>query len=63
MPEINSKKIEPYCQKIIDALSKHGSSSVTPFRKAAEIIQSFGDISSDRLKRQSVLDEMIKKIK
>lgn len=63
MPDINSKKIEPYCQKIIDALSKHGSTSVTPFKKAAEIIQSFGDISSDRLKRQAVLDEMIKKIK
>lgn len=63
MPDINSKKIEPYCQKIIDALSKHGAIAVTPFKKAAEIVQSLGDISSDRLKRQAVLDEMLKKIK
>jgi hypothetical protein len=62
MPELNSKKIEPYCQKIVDALSKHGASAVNPFRKAVAIIQSMGEISSDKLKRQAVLDEMIKKI-
>lgn len=63
MPEINSKKIEPYCQKIVDALSKHGAASVAPFKKAAEIIEAMGDISSDKLKRQTVLEEMIKNIK
>lgn len=63
MPEFNSKKIEPYCQKIVDALSKHGSTAITPFKKASEIIQSFGEISDDRLKRQTVLEEMLKKVK
>ena len=63
MPDINSKKIDPYCQKIVDALSKHGSSAVTPFKKAAGIIESMGDISSDRLKRQAVLEEMLKNLK
>ena len=63
MPELNSKKIEPYCQKIIDALSKHGATSIEPFRKAVDAIQSMGDISSDGLKRQSVLEEMLKKLK
>jgi regulator of sigma D len=63
MPEINSKKIEPYCQKIVDALSKHGAASVAPFKKAAAIIEAMGDISSDKLKRQTVLEEMIKNIK
>lgn len=63
MPDINSKKIDPYCQKIVDALSKHGSSAITPFKKAAGIIESMGDISSDRLKRQAVLEEMLKNLK
>lgn len=63
MPDINSKKIDPYCQKIVDALSKHGSSAVTPFKKAAGIIESMGDISSDRLKRQAILEEMLKNLK
>ena len=63
MPEINSKKIDAYCQKIIDALSKHGAAAITPFKKAADIVQSMGDISSDRLKRQTVLEEMLKKVK
>lgn len=63
MPEINSKKIEPYCQKIIDTLTKHSSAAVAPFQKAAKIIQSMGEISDDRLKRQNALDEMLKKLK
>lgn len=63
MPELNSKKMEAYCQKVIDALSKHGATAVSPFKKAAAIVQSMGEISSDRLKRQAVLDEMLKKIK
>jgi len=63
MPEINSKKIEPYCQKIIDTLTKHSSAAVAPFQKAARIIQSMGEISDDRLKRQTALDEMLKKLK
>lgn len=63
MPELNSKKIDDYCQKIIDALSKHGDAAVKPFKKAAEIMQSMGDISSDRLKRQTALEEMLKKVK
>jgi hypothetical protein len=61
--EINSKKIEADCQKIINALSKHGVTAVAPFKTASEIIQSMGDISGDKLKRQTVLEDMLKKIK
>lgn len=63
MPELNSRKIEPYCQKIIDALTKHGTAAVAPFQKAAKIIQSMGEISDDRLKRQTALEEMLKRVK
>ena len=56
-------KINEHHQKIIDALSTHGTKAVEPFKKAATIVQSMGEISSDRLKRQAILDEMLKNIK
>ncbi len=62
VPKLNSKKMEAYCKKIIDAFSKHGESVKEPFRKAVAIIQSMDDITDDRLKRQLVMDEMLKKI-
>jgi len=55
--------MDAYCQKIIDALSKHGAAAVTPFKKAASAIALMGDVSSDRLKRQTALDEMLKFVK
>ncbi len=63
MPDLGSKKIDQYCQKIVDALSKHGAAAVTPFKKAAGIIEAMGDVSSDRLKRQTVLEEMLKNLR
>ncbi|MEW6077475.1 MAG: AIPR family protein [Thermodesulfobacteriota bacterium] len=60
MPALNARKIEPYCQKIVDALSKHGTAAITPIKKAVTIVTSLGEISGDRLKRQAVLDEMLK---
>ncbi|MDD5272327.1 MAG: AIPR family protein, partial [Methylovulum sp.] len=62
IPKLNSKHIEPYCQKIIDAFSKSGNSALEPFRQSVEIIDSMGDITDDRLKRQSVMNEMLGKI-
>lgn len=62
IPKLNSKSIEPYCQKIIDAFSKPGSSVLDPFRQAVNIISSMDDITDDRLKRQSVMEEMLGKI-
>lgn len=63
MPEINSKKIDQYCQKIVDVLSTHSDAAIKPFKTAAALIESMGDISSDRLKRQVILEEMLKKLK
>lgn len=62
IPKLNSKNIQSYCQKIIDAFSKSGSSVVDPFRQAVNIIDSMDDITDDRLKRQSVMEEMLGKI-
>ncbi|MCF8070727.1 MAG: AIPR family protein [Desulfobacterales bacterium] len=61
-PNTNSKKIEPYCQKLIDTFSKHSDSATAPFSRAVEIIESLGEITDDRLKRQLVLEEMLSEI-
>ena len=62
MPKLNSKKIEPYCQKIVDAFSKYGDSVIKPFQQAVEVIESMDDISADSLKKQLVLEEMLNKL-
>jgi hypothetical protein len=60
MPEVNSKRIEPYCKKIIDSLSKGGAQSIAVFKQAVDALQSIENLSNDRLKRQVILEEMIK---
>lgn len=60
--KINSKKIEKDCEKIISALAKHGDSVKVPFNKAVTIIQSFPDITDDKLKRQTIMEEMLQKV-
>jgi hypothetical protein len=60
--QINSKRIETDCNKIIQALAKHGDSVKEPFNKAVQIIQSFPDLTDDKLKRQNTMDEMLQKV-
>jgi len=62
VPKLNSKKIEAYCQKIIGAFAKAGSSVLDPFQQAVKIMNSTEDITADRLKRQVVMEEMLSKI-
>lgn len=63
MPGTSSRKFEAYCQKVIDGLAKSGKTLKTPVQKAVNAVLSLGDISGDRLKRQSALDEMLKSLK
>ncbi|WP_204127194.1 AIPR family protein [Pseudomonas ogarae] len=58
-PPLKSKKMDAYCQKIIDKLTKPGEQALAPFKQAVEILNTLGEISDDRLKRQAVLDEML----
>lgn len=62
IPKINSNKMEPYANKLISSFSKHGTSVLDPFQKAVNIVQSFDNLTDDRLKRQAVLEEMLAKI-
>lgn len=58
-PALKSKKMDAYCQKIIDKLTKPGEHALAPFKQAVGILETLGEISDDRLKRQAVLDEML----
>ena len=58
-PALKSRKMEAYCQKIIDTLTKPGEQALAPFKQAVEILETLGEISDDRLKRQVVLEEML----
>lgn len=62
VPKLNSRRMEAYTKKLISAFSKHGPSVLDPFNEAISIIQSFENLTDDRLKRQAVLEEMLAKV-
>lgn len=61
-PEINSKKIQKYCKKIIDVCAKPNDKLVKPFSRAVEIILSVDNLTDDHLKRQTIMEEMLAKV-
>jgi hypothetical protein len=62
MPQLGSRKMDMYAQKIIDKFLHHGTEGTAVFAQAIDIVNSLGEVTNDRLKRQSVLDEMLAKI-
>lgn len=62
MPPMNSKKMDAYAQRIVDRFSHHCAEGTAAFTQAIDIINSLGDVTSDRLKRQIILDEMLEKV-
>ena len=62
IPPLNSKKIDRYCQTIIDAFGRHSEDAVRIFNDAVGLIDTLGDVTNDRLKRLAVLDELLEKI-
>ncbi|WP_218164130.1 AIPR family protein [Chitinophaga sancti] len=62
VPALNSKQIEKECDKIIEMMSSHNDQAVEVFKKALDIINSIGNITEDRLKRQAIFAEMFDKI-
>jgi hypothetical protein len=62
IPKLNSRQIEPYCQKLVDAFCQHGEVAIDSLRQAVDIVQSMGDVTNDRLKRQTIMEEMLAKI-
>lgn len=59
VPPLNSKQGERVAQRIIDVMSQHGPQATDIFNKIVDICQGLGPVSSDRLKRQAILEEML----
>ncbi|MGJ7055639.1 AIPR family protein [Morganella morganii] len=59
---MNSKRMDIYCGKIITAMTKHDDKIKENFNKAVKIVLSIDDITDDRMKRQAILEEMLTKI-
>ena len=51
--------MEQTAQKIIEIMGQHGQPATDIFNKIVGICQSLGDVSSDRLKRQAILAELL----
>jgi hypothetical protein len=62
IPRLNSREIEKYAKGIIDMFSEHSAEGTAVFAQAVQIATDLGQITDDRLKRQSVLDEMLEKV-
>ena len=59
---LNAKEAEKQADEIIGIMAQHGEQATEVFNKVVAIIQSFGEITDDRLKRQAILNEMLEKV-
>lgn len=58
-PNLNSKDIARQSQKVIDVMAKHGEQANKIFSQVALICGALGEVTTDRLKRQAILQEML----
>lgn len=62
IPPLNSRRIDTYCQSIINVFSRHGDQATETFYRAVEFIEQLKEVSNDRLKRQAILEELLDKV-
>lgn len=58
-PSLNSRQVQQQAERIIEVMGQHGQPATDVFDKIVDICQRLGDVSSDRLKRQAILNEML----
>jgi hypothetical protein len=63
IPSLGMKKLDRYCNKILESLVSGGKGSVPIFLKAAQLIESLDDASRDRLKRQAYTTEILNRLR
>ena len=56
---LNSRRMEQQAQKIIEVMGQHGQPATDVFNTIVRICNDLGEVSSDRLKRQAILGEML----
>jgi hypothetical protein len=59
VPPLNSRQVEQAAQRIIGVMGQHGQPATDVFNKIVGICQGVGEVSSDRLKRQAILTDML----
>jgi len=62
LPKTNTKRIDTYCSKIINKFSKHDADVVKIFNQAVNIVTGIDELSDDKMKRQSTIEELLRKI-
>ncbi|WP_434213501.1 AIPR family protein [[Pseudomonas] boreopolis] len=62
IPNLNSKKIDDYAKKIIDVFQVQNEKINEILTRATEAITSLEDLTSDRLRRQTILDELVGRV-
>lgn len=62
IPPLNSRTIEAYCQKIVDVFQVQNE-RISPFvTNASNIIASLPDVFTQRLRRQTSVEELLARI-
>lgn len=56
---LNSRAAEKGAQAVIDVMGQHGARASETFNRIAEICTGLGEVTTDRLKRQAILQEML----
>ncbi|QWG20412.1 AIPR family protein [Bradyrhizobium sediminis] len=59
VPLLNSRQLQQASDRIIEVMGQHGQPATDVFDKIVDICHRLGDVSSDRLKRQAILGEML----
>ena len=57
--QLNSKKAEQELKKIIEVMGQHGQPATDVFNRVVSVYQGLGEVSGDRLKRQTILSEAL----
>ncbi len=56
---LNSRRVEQEASKIIGVMGQHGQPATEIFSRIVAIYQNLGEVSADRLKRQTILNEAL----
>lgn len=59
---LNSRAIEKSANQVIARMAQHGAPATDVFMRAVEICRDLGEVTSDRLKRQAILSEMLSRL-
>jgi AIPR protein len=58
-PQLNSRQAQQAAERVIAVMGQHGQPATDVFDKIVTICQGLGVVTSDRLKRQAILTEML----